>query len=68
MQSGCMNGHGGPCLQIGFCDRKAPHMRTCGKFGITGSLFRFSLPALPAGTTVVSADLYLNDVGTAACR
>ncbi|MDA8321950.1 MAG: laminin G domain-containing protein [Actinomycetota bacterium] len=67
MQSGCLNGSGGPCLQSGFCDPTGPYMSGCGSLGVTRTMIRMAWPALPAGAVISSADLYLDNVWTAAC-
>ena len=67
-ESGCLNGRGGPCLQTGFCDPTGAFMGNCGQIGVTRTLFRMPLPDIDAqDITVASADLYLENVWTAAC-
>jgi hypothetical protein len=67
MQAGCLDGESGQCLQAGYCDSSAPYMAGCGDTGLTRTLLRFPLPGLPAGTKVATADVYLENVWTAAC-
>jgi hypothetical protein len=68
MPTGCLDKHSGQCLQVGFCDASAPFMSNCGQIGVSRTLLRFPLRSLPAGTKVASADVYLENVWTAACK
>jgi hypothetical protein len=67
MEKGCLNGNGGPCLKVGFCDPSGPYMGNCSG-QVWRTMFRMSLPTgLPTNLTVSSADLYVEDVWTVPC-
>ncbi len=69
MENGCLNANGGPCLQTGFCDPTGPYMSSCGSLGVTRTMVQVPLPSgIPANATVDTADLYFEDVWTAACN
>jgi hypothetical protein len=65
MESGCLNGHGGPCLQVGYCDPN--NIGPCNGIGVARTMIRLPVPDLPSDSTVASANLYLEDVWTADC-
>jgi len=55
---------GAPYLEVGYCDPN--NMSGCNGIGVTRSMFRFNLPGEPAGTTVSSADVYVDDLWSSA--
>lgn len=69
MRTGCLSGpdRSGPCLNVGYCDPTAANMGNCGSIGVARTLLRFPITRLTPGTRVLSADLFLEDVWTAAC-
>ena len=55
---------GAPYLEVGYCDPN--NLSGCNGIGVTRSMFRFNLPGEPSGTTVTSADVYLDDLWSSA--
>jgi len=55
---------GAPYLEVGYCDPN--NLSGCNGIGVTRSMFRFNLPGEPTGTTVSSADVYVDDLWSSA--
>jgi hypothetical protein len=55
---------GAPYLEVGYCDPN--NLSGCNGIGVTRSMFRFNLPSEPAGSTVSSADVYVDDLWSSA--